>query len=614
MGLTVPLKIRKLMREKSMMDKSKRSLIMSFDDLASEDYVGPPLDLDLIEEEDTSVAIDAIFEVALRPENEPCIVYFADTEQTLCFSSDRYQKFKKQIKNVTGKILIIGSSITREKEIMKEMSMSKSGGLLDLFVMDNIFMEQMGGAKSRGGSTRSRLLKLFPTKIYITPPNDKAMKSSWDKKIKEDMENTIITMNMDQLNEILWSNKVTATILDHSLLKTRAYTKQQLESIFGLALAYHIKNNPNTDFDPETKTLTMDEHCIQYAIKLLQHTFSEDIVTHQSLEDVVTENEFEQKLLSEVIPPHQVSVGFDDIGALDSIKGTMKELVMLPLQRPELFKRGNLTRPCKGILLFGPPGTGKTMLAKAVATESGANFIAISMSSIASKWFGEGEKYTKALFTLASKISPCIIFIDEVDCLLGRREKQGEHDAMRKIKNEFMMMWDGLKSKDSERIIVLAATNRPHDLDDAVLRRLPRRLLVDLPDAENRTKILKVILKDEDLNPDVDIEEIAKSTKGYSGSDLRNLCVAAAYRPIRELLKREEKMKKETNMDVDPVNTEKLDAGHLRALKMKDFIKAKEEISASVSDASMSISELRRWNEEYGEGGKKKATVYPYFG
>jgi len=220
----------------------------------------------------------------------------------------------------------------------------------------------------------------------------------------------------------------------------------------------------------------------------------------KSIFDIETDNDFEKRLLSDVIPPNELKIGFDDIGALDKVKDTLKELVMLPLQRPELFRKGNLTKPCKGILLFGPPGTGKTMLAKAVATESGANFISISMASIGSKWFGEGEKYSRAVFTLASKISPCVIFIDEVDCILGRRENHGEHEAMRKIKNELMMMWDGLKTKQNERVLVLAATNRPFDLDEAVLRRLPRRLLVDLPDVENRLKILKVILKNEDLS------------------------------------------------------------------------------------------------------------------
>ncbi|CAM6085894.1 unnamed protein product [Calypogeia fissa] len=226
---------------------------------------------------------------------------------------------------------------------------------------------------------------------------------------------------------------------------------------------------------------------------------------------------------------------------IETVKETLKELVMLPLQRPELFCKGQLTKPCKGILLFGPPGIGKTMLAKAVATEASANFINISMSSIASKWFGEGEKYVKAIFTLASKISPSVVFVDEVDSMLGRREKPGEHEAMRKIKNEFMANWDGLRTKDRERVLVLAATNRPFDLDEAVVRRLPRRLMVNLPDGGNRAKILKVILAKEDLSSDVDLEELSGLIEGYSGSDLKNLCVAAAYRPIREILEKEKK-------------------------------------------------------------------------
>ncbi len=123
--------------------------------------------------------------------------------------------------------------------------------------------------------------------------------------------------------------------------------------------------------------------------------------------------------------------------------------------------------------------------------------------------------------------------------LLSRRDRHGEHEAMRKIKNEFMAMWDGLKTREGERVLVLAATNRPFDLDDAVLRRLPRRLLVDLPDQPNRKKILQVIMANEELAPDVNLDEIANMTDGYSGSDLKALCVAAAYQPIREFLQQE---------------------------------------------------------------------------
>ncbi|XP_047270517.1 outer mitochondrial transmembrane helix translocase-like [Capsicum annuum] len=176
------------------------------------------------------------------------------------------------------------------------------------------------------------------------------------------------------------------------------------------------------------------------------------------------------------------------------------------------------------------------MLAKAVATEAGANVINISMSSIHSKWSGEGEKCIKAIFSLASKIAPSIIFVDEssvclcsflkVDSMLGRRENPEEHQAMCRLKNEFMLNWDGLRTKDTERVLVLAATNRPFDLDEAVIRRLPHRWMVNLPDAPNRAKILKVTLTKEDLVQDVDLESFASMTDGYSGSDLmvESLC------------------------------------------------------------------------------------------
>ena len=177
-----------------------------------------------------------------------------------------------------------------------------------------------------------------------------------------------------------------------------------------------------------------------------------------------------------MIPPNEINVTFSDIGALEETKESLQELVMLPLRRPDLFK-GGLLKPCRGILLFGPPGTGKTMLAKAIAKEAGASFINVSMSTITSKWFGEDEKNVRALFTLAAKVSPTIIFVDEVDSMLGQRSRAGEHEAMRKIKNEFMTHWDGLLTNQGQRILVLAATNRPFDLDEAMIRRFERRWL-----------------------------------------------------------------------------------------------------------------------------------------
>ncbi|KAG9154166.1 hypothetical protein Leryth_000634 [Lithospermum erythrorhizon] len=358
--------------------------------------------------------------------------------------------------------------------------------------------------------------------------------------------------------------------------------------------------------------LVISSESIRYGLNILQAIQNESKSVKKSLKDVVAENEFEKRLLADVIPPNEIGVTFDDIGALETVKDTLKELVMLPLQRPELFSKGQLTKPCKGILLFGPPGTGKTMLAKAVATEAGANFINISMSSITSKWFGEGEKYVKAVFSLASKIAPSVIFVDEVDSMLGRRENPGEHEAMRKMKNEFMVNWDGLRTKDKERVLVLGATNRPFDLDEAVIRRLPRRLMVNLPDASNREKIMRVILGKEELAANVDLEAIATMTEGYSGSDLKNLCVTAAHCPIRQIIEKEKKEKALALAENKPLPALHSSAD-VRSLSMEDFKYAHEQVCASVSSESVNMNELLQWNDLYGEGGSRKTKSLSYF-
>ncbi|PHT28134.1 hypothetical protein CQW23_32274 [Capsicum baccatum] len=244
------------------------------------------------------------------------------------------------------------------------------------------------------------------------------------------------------------------------------------EKVVRWALSHHLTRNTQADVDMSLSYLPnlLRFNSIQYGLELLEAKQTDTKSLKKSLKDVETNNEFDKALLADVIPPSDIGVTFDDIGALESVKDTLKELIMLPLQRPELFSKSQLTKPCKGILLFGPLGTGKTMLAKAVATEAGANFINISMPSISSK----------------------------VDSMLGRRENPEEHQAMRRLKNKFMLNWAGLRTKDTEQVLVLAATNRPFDLDEAVIRRLSRRLMVNLPDAPNTAKILKVILAKED--------------------------------------------------------------------------------------------------------------------
>ncbi|KAJ9464153.1 putative uncharacterized protein LOC103934149 isoform X3 [Diplonema papillatum] len=334
------------------------------------------------------------------------------------------------------------------------------------------------------------------------------------------------------------------------------------------------------------------------------------------LDSVETENDYEKRLLHDVIPAGSMRVSFNDIGALGNVKDVIKDVVLQPFQRPGLFSRSLLTTPAKGVLLFGPPGTGKTMVAKAIAASIRASFLCITASSVTSKWIGEGEKYASAVFTLAAKLAPSIVFVDEIDSLLGKRGERHEHESSRKIKNEFMTGWDGMRSH--EQVLVIGATNRPQDLDDAVLRRLSRRLLVDLPDKNCRVDILRVLLKGENVAPDVNLESIASSTPGFTGSDLKNLCVAAVYRPIRAFLKENPC---DFPLDSDPF--EDKERSRLQLLKdaatplpqvtQPDFEAALRSISATVHENAPAIEELRRWNEMYGEDGSRRPNSLSYY-
>ncbi len=205
----------------------------------------------------------------------------------------------------------------------------------------------------------------------------------------------------------------------------------------------------------------------------------------------------EESLLYDIVFPEDISASFHSIGGLGGVKEAVKEIIVYPLLYPDVFRppsRGSdataaLLAPPKGVLLYGPPGTGKTMLAKALAKESGAIFIALSPSSLLSKWLGETEQFARAVFTLARRVQPAIVFIDEIDGLF-RERNAAEHEAHKNLKSEFMQLWDGLTTDErGSQVIVLGATNRPYDVDPAILRRMPRAFEVGLPSAVERASI-----------------------------------------------------------------------------------------------------------------------------
>ncbi|GAA0152143.1 hypothetical protein LIER_10696 [Lithospermum erythrorhizon] len=565
------------------------------------------------------LAINELFEVALKEsKSSPLILFVKDVEKSMVGvgNAEAYAALKVKLEHLPENLVVIASHT--QTDIRKEKS--HPGGLLftkfgsnQTALLDLAFPDGFGRLHDRSKETpktMKQLSRLFPNKVTIQIPQDEELLLDWKQQLDHDIETLKSQSNIVSITSVLSRVGLECHDLETLSIKDQTLTTENVDKIIGWAISHHYMNSSETSLK-ESK-LVISSESIRYGLNILQGIQNESKTVKKSLKDVVTENEFEKRLLADVIPSNEIGVTFNDIGALETVKDTLKELVMLPLQRPELFSKGQLAKPCKGILLFGPPGTGKTMLAKAVATEAGANFINISMSSITSKWFGEGEKYVKAVFSLASKIAPSVIFVDEVDSMLGRRENPGEHEAMRKMKNEFMVNWDGLRTKDKERVLVLAATNRPFDLDEAVIRRLPRRLMVNLPDAPNREKILRVILTKEELDPNVDMGAIATMTEGYSGSDLKNLCVTAAHCPIRQIIEKEKKEKALALAENKPLPALHSSAD-VRSLNMEDFKYAHEQVCASVSSESTNMNELVQWNDLYGEGGSRKKQSLTYF-
>ncbi|KAG9246781.1 mitochondrial AAA ATPase-like protein [Calycina marina] len=312
----------------------------------------------------------------------------------------------------------------------------------------------------------------------------------------------------------------------------------------------------------------------------------------------------EKKLLGGVIIPADITTTFNHVHVPKETIMALKTLTSLSLLRPEAFSYGVLaTNKIPGLLLYGPPGTGKTLLAKAVAKESGAVVLEISGAEVNDMFVGEGEKNVKAIFSLAKKLSPCVVFIDEADAILASRSgAESKRATHRETINQFLREWDGMNDLSA---FIMVATNRPFDLDEAVLRRLPRRVLVDLPTEKDRESILNIHLKDEVLDESVSLADLAKNTPYYSGSDLKNLSVAAALSCIRE----------ENELGAKHSDDEPYAYPEKRLLTESHFHEAMNEISASISDDMSTLTAIRKFDEKYGDRkGRRKKTANLGFG
>ncbi|KAL4870131.1 hypothetical protein BDV12DRAFT_66300 [Aspergillus spectabilis] len=313
-------------------------------------------------------------------------------------------------------------------------------------------------------------------------------------------------------------------------------------------------------------------------------------------------NSHEKKLLNGVVDANSIRTTFADVHVPPETIDALKTLTSLSLVRPEAFTYGVLaTDKIPGLLLYGPPGTGKTLLAKAVARESGATVLEVSGSEVYDMYVGEGEKNVKAIFTLAKKLNPCVVFIDEADAIFCSRTGASSRTSHRELINQFLREWDGMNDLST---FIMVATNRPFDLDDAVLRRLPRRLLVDLPTEQDRLAILKIHLKEEALDGAVDLAELAHRTPLYSGSDLKNLCVAAALACVRE----------ENAVAQQHTGEDAYQYPERRMLTWAHFTRGMEEISASISEDMSSLSAIRKFDEQFGDrkGRRKKSSGWGF--
>lgn len=319
--------------------------------------------------------------------------------------------------------------------------------------------------------------------------------------------------------------------------------------------------------------------------------------------------------LNSAIIREKPNVKWNDVAGLESAKQALQEAVILPVKFPQFFT--GKRRPWRAFLLYGPPGTGKSYLAKAVATEADSTFFSVSSSDLVSKWMGESEKLVSNLFQMARESSPSIVFIDEIDSLCGQRGEGSESEASRRIKTELLVQMQGVGHDDDKKVLVLAATNTPYSLDQAIRRRFDKRIYIPLPDLKARQHMFKVHLGDTPHNlAESDFEQLARKTEGFSGSDI-SVCVnEVLFEPVRKTQDAEFFIKTSDGLWVPcgprqpgaiQTNMQELAAKGLASkitpppISIRDFDRVLWKQKPTVSKADLEVHE--RFTKEFGEEG-----------
>jgi len=312
----------------------------------------------------------------------------------------------------------------------------------------------------------------------------------------------------------------------------------------------------------------------------------DDKVAEEGGEDDYTEEEHELiDSISGTILTESPNVKWEDIAGLENCKQALREAIVLPIIKPELFTGAR--KPWSGILLYGPPGCGKTLLAKAAATECKATFFSVSSADLLSKWLGESEKLISTLFKVARIQAPSLVFFDEIDSVATKRGSGSESSGERRVKTQLLSEIQGIKSTGEETLLVLGATNRPWDIDTAMLSRFEKKVNVPLPDLEARAAIFKIHTAG--VNKAIDDEdfiELAARTEGYSGRDIANVCREVIMLPIREL-------------DMGGLLDDSEKEVDVRDIVLEDFLKTLKKVKPMAQQREM--EQYDKWTEEYGE-------------